>query len=153
MQTLDETLFEGGRAAVKRFGELLGTRARPGDVVALVGGLGAGKTFLAQAIARGVGVPESTRVTSPTFTIMQEYPFGIGLFHADLYRLSHPDELWEIGLFDRGASGLVVVEWADRIPTAIPPDALWIELSVLTPTTRRAVGRGEGERVIRLARG
>lgn len=152
MERIDEVLFEGSRAVVQRYGVGLGARAHPGDVVALVGPLGAGKTFLAQSIARGVGVPASTRVTSPTFTVMQEYPARIGLFHADLYRLAHPDELHEIGLFERGSEGLVVVEWADRMPEVIPSGALWITLSAPTATTRRGLGRGDGPAALRLAR-
>lgn len=125
------------QTGVRALGESLGAAARAGDVVALVGALGAGKTFLAQSIARGVGVPEETRVTSPTFTVVQEYPARVLLFHADLYRLGDAAELDEIGLFERGADGLVVVEWADRMPEVVPPEALWVTLAIEGPETRR----------------
>lgn len=142
--------FQGGRTVLRRFGHDVGGAAAPGDVIALVGGLGAGKTFLAQHLAHGAGVAPSVAVTSPTFTIVQEHAGRLPFFHADLYRLGHPDELWEIGLFERGEAGLVVVEWADRFPEVVPRDALWITLSVVSPSIRRVSARGVGERARRL---
>ncbi len=147
---MDEYTLDAGRTALRRFGHRVGARALPGDVIALVGGLGAGKTFLAQHLAHGAGVPPETRVASPTFTIVQEHAGAIPFLHADLYRLGHPDELREIGLFERGLAGLVVVEWADRFPAHIPAGALWITLSPLSPSIRRLHARGEGEAARRL---
>ncbi len=145
-------LTTGPRAVVRRIGTRWGEVAEPGDVIALVGGLGAGKTFLSQAIARGVGVPANVRVTSPTFTIVQSYAARIPLAHADLYRLGSSDEVRDTGLFDTGANGLVVVEWADRFVDAVPADAMWVELvKVETSTLLRALKiGGEGPRVERL---
>ena len=142
--------FEVGRTALRRFGHRVGARALPGDVIALVGGLGAGKTFLAQHLAHGAGVDPATRVTSPTFTLVVEHAGRIPFHHADLYRLGHPDELRELGLFERGAVGLLVVEWADRFPDVMPRDALWIELSPASPSLRAVRVHGEGARVRRL---
>lgn len=147
---MDEITIEAGRAEVSAAGEALGRAAQPGDVIALVGALGAGKTFLTQAIARGVGVPPSARVTSPTFTVVNEHRGRIGLWHADLYRLAHPDELGEIGLLERGVDGLVVMEWADRMPEVVPADALWVTLAVKGPSRRALTLRGTGARVARL---
>lgn len=147
---VDEITIEGGRARVSAIGEAIGRAAQPGDVVALVGALGAGKTFFTQAVARGLGVPASARVTSPTFTVVQEHRGRIGLWHADLYRLAHPDELAEIGLLERGADGLVVVEWADRMPEVVPADALWVTLAVKGATRRALTLRGGGARCARL---
>jgi tRNA threonylcarbamoyl adenosine modification protein YjeE len=141
---------EGPRALVRRVGRALGEHAAPGDVVALVGGLGAGKTFLSQAIARGAGVPVTTRVGSPTFTIVQSYAGRLPVHHADLYRLGSPDELDAIGLFATSADGLVVVEWAERFVDAIPRGALWLELERAAPLRRRIRAGGEGEAAHRL---
>lgn len=123
------------RTSLRRLGRALGEAARPGDVIALVGTLGAGKTHLSQAIALGAGV--SGRVTSPTFAVVVEHPGRIPVHHADLYRLGGADELAEIGLVERATPGLLVVEWADRMPEALPADALWVTLTV--------AGRGERE--------
>lgn len=129
------------RAAVARLGRRLGQRAMVGDVVALTGDLGAGKTFLARAIARGVGVAPGVRVTSPTFALVHEYAGRVPLFHADLYRLHGPGDLDEVGLFERGAAGLVVVEWPEVAETAVPPGALWLSLEAQDDGTRRVVAR------------
>ncbi len=129
------------RRAVGRLGRRLGALAEPGDVVALTGALGAGKTFLAQRIARGVGVPPEVRVASPTFAVVQEYLGRVPLYHADLYRLQGPRDLDEVGLFERGADGLVVVEWAGVAEEEVPGGALWVELVAEEDGTRRVVAR------------
>ncbi len=145
-----ERRFEAGRTAVRRFGHRVGARALPGDVVALVGGLGAGKTFLASHLCRGAGVAPEVRVASPTFTLVVEHAGRIPVHHADLYRLAHPSELDDLGLFERGAAGLVVVEWADRFVDLVPRDALWVELTALSPSIRAVRAWGEGPRARRL---
>jgi tRNA threonylcarbamoyladenosine biosynthesis protein TsaE len=124
------------RPSLRRLGRALGAAALPGDVVALVGTLGAGKTHLAQAIARGAGVPPETRVTSPTFAVVVEHAGRIPVHHADLYRLNGADDLAEIGLVERAADGLLVVEWADRLPGSLPRDALRVTLTVAGPGLR-----------------
>src|SRR5437016_1068665 len=138
---MDHVIGEGPRALVRRVGLGLGAACRPSDVVALVGDLGTGKTFLTQAIARGSGVPAGIRVTSPTFTIVQSYQGRLPVFHADFYRLDHASDLDEIGLFDLAADGLAVIEWADRFPEVIPASAVWIRLERTSPLRRRLVGR------------
>jgi tRNA threonylcarbamoyl adenosine modification protein YjeE len=143
-------LAEGPRAIVRRVGERLGAAALAGDVIALVGDLGAGKTFLARAIARGAGVPTSVRVVSPTFTILQNYAGRLPVFHADLYRIASAAELDEIGLFAQSAGGLTIVEWADRASASIPGLALWITLERVHPLRRRLVARGESPEARRL---
>ena len=109
-------------------GKRIAKGLEPGAVIALTGPLGAGKTTLAQAIARGLCVTE--RMASPTFTIVQEYRSGrLPLFHFDVYRVSDPDELFEIG-FDEylHAGGVCLVEWADLIEEVMPEDTVWIRL-------------------------
>lgn len=118
-------------AATAAAGHALGALLGPGDAVALIGDLGAGKTSLVQAIAAGAGVPADVAVTSPTFTLVQEYAGGaVPLVHADLYRIERARELDEIGLDDRLRDGdaAVLVEWADRFAQVLPADHLRIEL-------------------------
>ena len=106
-------------------GEKLGKALAPGAVVALCGGLGAGKTAFTRGIAKGLGIGGS--ISSPTFTIVNEYPGRIPLFHFDMYRLECEDELFDIGWDDyleRG--GVCVVEWSEKAPGAFPPEAIVI---------------------------
>ena len=97
-------------------GERLAARLRPGDVIAYTGDLGAGKTAFTRGLARGLGVAD--RVTSPTFTIVNEYDGGrLPLFHFDMYRLGSADELFEIGWEDYlGRGGVCAVEWSENVP-------------------------------------
>src|SRR5581483_9774605 len=98
----------------RRFGRALGELLRPGDVVALIGDLGTGKTTLTQAIARGMGI--TADVSSPTFALVHEYYGPTPLFHFDPYRLDRCEDLADLGFeeyFHRG--GVIVVEWADKV--------------------------------------
>jgi tRNA threonylcarbamoyladenosine biosynthesis protein TsaE len=117
---------------------------RRGDVLALVGDLGAGKTQLVKGIARGLGSQDP--VTSPTFTLVHEYSRGsLPLYHFDFYRLENADALRGIG-FDEYifGDGVSVIEWADRFPGAIPPRARWIRIN-LTSSNTRDIDFGERE--------
>ncbi|MBK1790716.1 tRNA (adenosine(37)-N6)-threonylcarbamoyltransferase complex ATPase subunit type 1 TsaE [Persicirhabdus sediminis] len=100
-----------------------------GEVIALVGGLGMGKTHLSKGMARGLG--HEGEVTSPTFTLLHEYVGGrLPMFHLDLYRMESADELLRIGwdeYLDEG--GVVVVEWADRFADLMPPETNWVEIT------------------------
>lgn len=108
-------------------GSLLGRLAQPGDVALLVGPLGAGKTCLVQGIARGLEVRE--HVTSPTFIMVHEYRGRMPLYHVDAFRLTSAEETVELGLDDYfGGRGLTVVEWADKVPEAVPPQHLLITI-------------------------
>lgn len=118
--TLEDTLAWGRR---------LGRALRVGDVIGLVGPLGAGKTTLTQAIAEGAGVPPTRHVASPTFALVNEHPGRVPFLHADLYRVRSPAELAELGLdeaYDRAAA---VIEWIDRFPEAAPADHLRVTIS------------------------
>lgn len=122
----------------ENLGKKIAESLKPGTVIALKGPLGAGKTTLAQKIAKGLGVSE--RMSSPTFTIVQEYESGrLPLYHFDVYRVSDEDELFEIG-FDEylHSNGVCLIEWADLIEDILPDDAIWISLSY---------GEDEDERV------
>lgn len=110
-------------------GARLAAAVPPGTVVAYVGGLGMGKTAFTRGLAKGLGY--SGRVTSPTFTIVNEYEGGrLPLFHFDMYRLEDADALFDIGWEDyleRG--GVCAVEWSERVTEALPPDTVWVTLA------------------------
>ena len=114
--------FEHGRA--------LAATLRAGDVLALDGDLGAGKTHFVKGIAAGLGCEGD--VTSPTFTLVHEYTGGrLPLFHFDFYRLESEDETLRIGLDDYlGAGGVVVIEWAGKFPALLPLGTRWFRLRV-----------------------
>lgn len=135
---------------VAELGAALGGALEAGDVVALVGPLGAGKSAFARAALYGAGVERRLRIASPTFTIVQEYAGRIPLFHADLYRLASIEELDETGLIERALDGAALIEWADRFTEALPREALWIELRVVDETRRALHAWGEGEAARRL---
>lgn len=110
-------------AATEALAAALARAARPGDVICLAGELGVGKTAFARAFLRALGV--AGEVPSPTFNLMLHYDTAAGpVWHIDLYRLSAPDELTELGLEDAFAAAICLVEWPDRLGDAAPPDRL-----------------------------
>lgn len=112
----------------ERIGEMLGRQLHSGTVLALRGGLGMGKTVFTRGLARGLGC--TGRVTSPTFTIVNEYDGTTPLFHFDMYRLDSEDDLFDIGWDDYLArGGVCAVEWSERIDSALPPDTLTVSIA------------------------
>lgn len=134
-------------AATQALGARLALLLQPGDVLALSGDLGAGKTAFTQGLAQGLGITRP--VTSPTFVLVNEYPLsgGLALQHVDCYRLANaPLEMWDAGLSDLFAGdNIVVIEWADRIPELLPEDHLEVAFTYLDDNHRRLcfVARGE----------
>lgn len=110
-------------------GRRLAGRLGGGDVVALVGPLGAGKTCFVQGLAAGLGV--TGRVKSPSFTLINEYRGRLPVYHFDLYRLEEADVAGIGGEEYLYGPGVSVVEWADRAPGALPPEHLWVELAMV----------------------
>jgi tRNA threonylcarbamoyladenosine biosynthesis protein TsaE len=109
-------------------GYSLGANARAGDIFLLTGPLGAGKTCLTQGIARGLGVEGYVR--SPTFVIMTRHHGRLILHHVDLYRITGPDEAWDLGMDEQlSGGGVCVVEWADRAAELFPESSLWVDLA------------------------
>jgi tRNA threonylcarbamoyladenosine biosynthesis protein TsaE len=123
-------------AETQALGERLGRALVAGDVVALVGELGAGKTSFVQGLARGLGI--TGRVASPSFTIVNEHAGRVPLYHVDFYRLEDADELANIGFEEYfSLGGVVVVEWADRFPRALPAERLDVRIEITGEGTRR----------------
>ena len=133
--------YSASEQDTEALGRALVQRLQPGAVVAFTGDLGAGKTAFVRGMAQGLGIPQ--RVTSPTFTIVNEYEGGrLPLFHFDMYRLRDADDLFDIGWEDflrRG--GIYAVEWSENIRDALDEDTLWVDI-------RRGVT--DGQRIITL---
>lgn len=132
-----------------RIGKVLGRFLKGGDCVALTGELGAGKTSLTQGIASGLGVPDSYAVTSPTFTLINEYPGrDAPLYHVDVYRLAGPADLDETGYEEcLLGNGVLVIEWAERILEAVPDDSLFVVISLLDENVRKIEFSGCPDRI------
>lgn len=121
-------------AATERLGAALGVALQPGDTVLLSGDLGAGKTALARAAiaARLAMIGLAEDIPSPTFTLVQVYEADIPIWHADLYRLTGPAEVEELGLADAMGDAVVFIEWPDRLVDLTPERHLKVDLSIET---------------------
>jgi tRNA threonylcarbamoyladenosine biosynthesis protein TsaE len=132
----DIRVFSSSPEETAAWGERIGRLLPGGSVVALRGGLGAGKTCFTKGIARGLGVSEE--VTSPTYTIISEYEGSLPLYHMDAYRLSGDEEFQALGAEELLCGGGVsVVEWSERIPRSLPPGAVLVELEIAGAEKRR----------------
>lgn len=135
------------RGDTRRLGRRLAQALRTGDLVVLEGDLGAGKTFLVRSIARGLGVPTSVRVTSPTFELVHELPGRLPLLHVDLYRLDDPGALRDLGFLDHvGNDAVTLVEWGDRFADALGQEGLWVEILLDSAGERTCQLQGRGPR-------
>jgi tRNA threonylcarbamoyladenosine biosynthesis protein TsaE len=130
-----------------KLGEIVGRFMSRPQVIALTGDLGSGKTVFVQGLARGLGVPEETNVTSPSYTLINEYPGRLTLYHADLYRLAGGADLEDLELLDLvNGQGVVAIEWADRINTQALGPHLTVTIETTGATSRniRISGAGQG---------
>lgn len=140
-------------AATEALGRALATRLKTGDVIALSGPLGAGKTALARAVIRAATGRADMAVPSPSFTLVQIYeggPDGAPLWHVDLYRLAHPEELIELGLEDAFRDAITLVEWPAQAAGGLPAARLDIDITPTGDTAREislAGGRGWARRL------
>ncbi len=142
---------EETRALAQRLGARLGA----GDVLCLSGDLGAGKTTWTQGLALGLGLPPDEPVNSPTFTLVTEHPGGrVPLYHFDVYRLPNSSGLYDLG-FDEyvDGDGVVVIEWADKIADALPPERLDIAFTATSPDTREIVLTAHGTQAAQILSG
>ncbi|MEE9281813.1 MAG: tRNA (adenosine(37)-N6)-threonylcarbamoyltransferase complex ATPase subunit type 1 TsaE [Myxococcota bacterium] len=149
----DRSVVSRSADETRRLGAELGELLRGGDVVGVSGELGAGKTCLVQGIARGVGVEPAIPVTSPTFTLVGEYAGRVALRHADFYRVESYARLDDAGFADLlDETGVLVVEWPERFPDALPEQRLDIAMEIVSESERRIRLGGAGERAEELSR-
>ena len=146
---MDRCLFlSNSPAATFNFGKRVGEGLKVGSVIVLIGELGCGKTLFTRGICDGLGIP-TRYVNSPTFAFVNRYPGKLPVFHIDLYRLDTMIEEFEIGILDYLAeadSGIIVVEWAEKILSLLPDDYLQVQFQVLSAQRRRLALATFGER-------
>lgn len=134
MKTITNSLEE-----TLKFGVSLFKRLKAGDVIAMTGDLGAGKTSLVQGIVKEAGVSRKNYVNSPTFTILNIYEGGkFPIYHFDWYRLSSEGEAYDIGVEEYlNGKGICLIEWAEKFPKLLPERAIWVKMSVLSDDVRK----------------
>jgi tRNA threonylcarbamoyladenosine biosynthesis protein TsaE len=137
-------------AETKRLGRELAAFLRPGDVLLLQGELGAGKTCFSQGIGAGLKVREP--VKSSSFVLVNEYTGRLHVYHADLFRLEDPREVFELYLEENAADGLLLVEWPDRALQEMPPEHLLVRFDVTDHTARGITYEAHGQRYEALLR-
>ena len=118
-------------------GKLIGSLLKAGDVVVLMGQLGAGKTYLTKGIAEGQGVKDRKEVTSPSFVLIKQYMGRIPIYHFDAYRVKSPGEMYDIdcvGFF--WGEGISIIEWADKVMECLPDDFIKITIETVGETSR-----------------
>ncbi|MDH3975835.1 MAG: tRNA (adenosine(37)-N6)-threonylcarbamoyltransferase complex ATPase subunit type 1 TsaE [Deltaproteobacteria bacterium] len=127
-------------------GERLGTFVKSGQVVALIGELGAGKTTLAKAIARGLGVADDVIVSSPSYTLVNEYDGRFPLYHFDLYRLEGAHDIHDLGYDEYlEGEGVSLLEWADIAPELLPKEHLEIRMEIINDKERKMTLKARGK--------
>ncbi len=137
LRTIEHHIISHCPEDTVRIGAFLGKYLAGGSVVALAGKLGSGKTCLTLGIARGLKVPKEIYITSPSYSIVNEYPGRLTLFHVDFYRLKDPSELEYVDLDEiLEAGGVVVIEWAEKFPGILPEEHLFVSISIMDDQTR-----------------
>lgn len=122
----------------KKLGQKIGKQLKPGAVITLTGDLGSGKTVLVQGLARGLDVPNHYYITSPTFTLINEYPGRHPFYHVDLYRIETYDDLEEIGFYEiLCGDGVTAIEWADRLRQSDLDDHVSLHFEIIDDVSRR----------------
>lgn len=143
MYTIDVQTPTETEAVGRRIGAML----FPGAVVALIGPLGAGKTYLARAIAIGLGIANADVVSSPTFVLIQEYDAKFPIYHFDAYRLENPDEFVALGVHEYfQGNGVSLVEWADKVRSVLPMDYLEVRIKITGEESRQVEMIAHGAR-------
>jgi tRNA threonylcarbamoyladenosine biosynthesis protein TsaE len=146
--TVKVRVISGSPEETFLIGRIIGRNLVEKEVVALVGELGSGKTCLTQGIARGLGVPEDYQITSPSFTLINEYKGRVMLYHFDLYRLSRASEMDDMGyeeyLFGQGVT---VIEWAEKLTGVLPDDTLFIFINYADENQREIIISGQDKKL------
>ena len=131
MGNRNQTFKTENPAETQTLGEKLGKTLKRGDVIALVGDLGTGKTCLTQGIARGVGIASDEVVNSPSYILINEYTGAIPIYHIDLYRLENSEEIAELGLSEYiEGDGICIIEWAERMSDLLPDTCIKIHITL-----------------------
>lgn len=141
-----------GLKEMEEFGEKLGSILKPGDIISLTGDLGAGKTTLTKSIGKGLGVEDY--ITSPTFTLINEYKGRLNLYHFDVYRLEGPIDLYDLGFEEYiYSNGVSIIEWGDKIEEILPEERINIQIEKSVELDERIIYLyGEGERFKQLVK-
>ena len=135
----------------KKIGKKIGKCVKAGTVLALIGDLGSGKTSFVQGLARGLEVPDGYYITSPSYTLINEYPGRHPLFHVDLYRIEDPVDFEDIGLFEILDDNCVVaIEWADRIQKELLHDHLIVNFEIYDEESRKICFTAHGRECVNL---
>ena len=135
-----------GLKETKKFGERLGSLLKPGDIISLTGDLGAGKTTLTKSIGKGLGVEDY--ITSPTFTLINEYKGRTMLYHFDVYRLEGAIDLYDLGFEEYlYSNGVCIIEWGDKIEEILPKERINLQIEKGVELDERIINLyGEGDR-------
>ncbi len=129
MENRNETFKTESPEETQALGEKLGKTLKQGDVIALIGDLGTGKTCLTQGIVRGVGIASGEIVSSPSYILINEYNGTVPIYHIDLYRLENSEEIAELGLSEYvEGDGICIIEWAERMADALPDTCVKIHI-------------------------
>ena len=135
----------------KALGRIIGKNIQAGTVLALSGDLGSGKTVFVQGLGAGLNVPEDYTITSPTYTLINEYPGRIKLLHVDLYRIDNPGKEEDTGLDDVfGNNAVAAIEWADRLGDDLPKDHIKIQFEIYGTESRKIKFSAYGQREVNL---
>jgi tRNA threonylcarbamoyladenosine biosynthesis protein TsaE len=143
---VEYTFLSNGPAATSALGEKIGGKLTAGSVIALTGELGCGKTLLTRGICAGLDVP-LRQVNSPTFVLVNEYRGRLPVFHLDMYQLTAAPDAVELGIIDylaRARTGVMIIEWAERVVSLLPGNILKVNFEVLSDHKRRIVFLSEG---------
>lgn len=133
----------------QKLGEKIGKLLKSPMAIALTGDLGSGKTAFVQGLAKGLEVPPEYYITSPTFTLVNEYPGRLRLFHIDLYRLDHYGDLEDIGLYDiLKGHDVVAIEWAEKLSNDLQSNYIALRLDIIDDETRKITAVASGQEAV-----
>lgn len=149
---MKQTLLSHRAEDTIEIGTIIGRTLQKGNVIALIGDLGSGKTCITQGIAKGLDVPESYYITSPTFTLINEYPGRLTLYHIDVYRLSGSQDLDDMGYEEYFyGDGVIVIEWAEKIMDVLPVGSMIIRMKYIDDYCREITISGAAKSITKIS--